>query len=123
MECEAEALEVQNAELSLDGAGQGLEQAVAVFSQAMERLVMALQALADCKQRLQQQPVQFRGQAVAAIQAMESMRITVADNAQACINMILDAPCPVEEPSTPEQSGDPIPEPTPIPDEEEETSP
>ena len=119
MACEAEALEVQNAELSLDGAGQGLDQAIAVYTQAMERLVAALQALADCKGKFQPQPQNFKGQAVAAIQAMDSMKVTLAGNAQACINMLLDAPCPVDEPSTPEQSGDPVPAPTPIPDEEE----
>jgi exonuclease VII small subunit len=121
MACEAETLEVQNAELSLDGAGHGLDQAIAVYTQAMERLYAAMQALAACKQRLQQQPPAFRAQAVAAIQAMESMKVTVANNAQQCINMLLDAPCPVEIPLTPEQS-DPVPAPTPIP-EEEETSP
>ncbi len=117
MACEAETLEVQNAELSLDGAGQGLDQAVAVYTQAMERLVMALQALAACKQRLQNQPPQLLAQATAAMQAIDSMKVTISNSAQACINLLLDAPCPVEVPSTPEQSGDPVP--TPIPDAEE----
>ncbi len=123
MACETETLEVQNAELSLDGAGQGLDQAIAVYTQAMERLYAATLALAACKQRLQNQPPAFRAQALAAIQAMDSMKVTVANNAQSLINMLLDAPCPVEEPSTPEQTGDPLPAPTPIPETEEEASP
>ena len=116
MPCESEALEVQNAELSLDGAGQGLDQAIAVYSQAMERLVMALQALADCKAKFQLQPGIFQAQAAAAIQSMDSMRITVASNAQQCINMLLDAPCPVPDPE-PEPEPE-LPAPTPIPEEE-----
>ena len=114
MACEAETLEVQNAELSLDGAGHGLDQAIAVFTQAMERLYAATLALAACKQRLQQQPPAFREQALAAIQAMGSMKVTVANNAQSLINMLLDAPCPVPDPE-PEPE---LPAPTPIPEEE-----
>lgn len=102
MACESEQTEVNNAELSLDGAGLGLDQAIAVYSQAMQRLYAALQALAACKARNNVIPNQFKLQADAAVQQMQSMRTLVANESQQAINYLTEAPCPVEEDPEPE---------------------
>lgn len=96
MSCEPFENAVKDAESAMDEACQNLEKSIGLYRNSVRVLCTALQLLSDHKVKFTSLTAECQSQVTNALDAIDSLRITVANSAQSCINTLLDATCEVD---------------------------